>query len=591
MGRLQEDETVVSYINNAPEWGSDVIADAVRGADVPFIALTPGASFRGFHDSLVNHLGNERPEILLCLHEEHAVAIAHGYAKVTGNPMAVALHSNVGLMHATMAIFNAYCDRVPMLILGADGPADAAKRRPWIDWLHTSADLGALVRHYVKWDDRPLSASAAVASIQRGNQLTRSAPQAPVFVCLDTASQEERVDAATPVIRCGPLPDPVASPVVVAEAAGFLLAAERPVILMGRVTRTQADWDRRIELAEMCNARVITHHKLGASFPTKHGLHSGDAALFLSGQNNEILLNADVVLSLDWLDLGGTLMKAFGSGPCTPTVISATLEHQLFDGWNKVDFTLPSVDLTLACPPDGAVSALVDEMRKRRMEALQSLAATPPPARPEEEARQASGQLTVRYLQGALLKQTRDADVSLLRVPFAWNFAQWPLSGPLDYLGGDGGGGIGAGPGMSVGAALALKGTGRLPIAVLGDGDFLMGVTALWTATKYEIPLLVIVANNSSFYNDEIHQLKMAEARDRPAANAHIGLRIEEPDADLAGFGRAQGWDGFGPIHTSTELDAAIESSLDIVRRGGRAVIDVRVQRGYGATGHNVTPG
>src|SRR5262249_33704673 len=156
-------------------------------------SLTPGASFRGLHDSLVNFLGNERPQLLLCIHEEHAVAIAHGYAKVTGRPMAVALHSNVGLMHATMAIFNAWCDRVPILLLGAQGPMDAKRRRPWIDWVHTSRDLGSIIRGYTKWDDQPSSIDAAVESITRANIIAQTAPGGPVYVCLDLDLQEQRL--------------------------------------------------------------------------------------------------------------------------------------------------------------------------------------------------------------------------------------------------------------------------------------------------------------------------------------------------------------------------------------------------------------
>src|SRR5213079_3523904 len=98
-------------------WGSDAIAAVLRALDIPFLALNPVASYRGLHDSIVNYLGNTRPQMLLCLHEESAVALAHGYAKVTGRPLAVIAHANVGLMHATMAIFNAWCDRVPMIVL------------------------------------------------------------------------------------------------------------------------------------------------------------------------------------------------------------------------------------------------------------------------------------------------------------------------------------------------------------------------------------------------------------------------------------------------------------------------------------------
>ena len=177
-------------------WGSDVIAAMLRALDVEFIALTPGASFRGLHDSLVNHLGNTRPEMLLALHEEHAVAMAHGYARVTGRPMAVALHSNVGLMHATMAIFNAWCDRVPILMLGGVGPMDAVQRRPWVDWIHTARDLGALVRGYTKWDDQPASVGAALEAMVRAHQIAMTAPKGPVYVCLDASIQEQVVERA-----------------------------------------------------------------------------------------------------------------------------------------------------------------------------------------------------------------------------------------------------------------------------------------------------------------------------------------------------------------------------------------------------------
>src|SRR5512142_1256589 len=176
-------------------WGSDAIAAMLRALDIPYLALNPGASYRGLHDSIVNYLGNERPQMLLCLHEESAVAIAHGYAKVTGKAMAAAVHSNVGLMHATMAFFNAWCDRMPMIVLGATGPVDASKRRPWIDWIHTARDQGALVRDFTKWDDQPASIPAAQEALVRAAQLATTAPRGPVYVCLDVGLQESRLEA------------------------------------------------------------------------------------------------------------------------------------------------------------------------------------------------------------------------------------------------------------------------------------------------------------------------------------------------------------------------------------------------------------
>src|SRR6202158_4056421 len=180
-------------------WGSDVAALMLRELDLPYVALNPGASYRGLHDSIVNLLGNRGPQMLLCLHEEHAVAIAHGYAKVAGRPMGAIVHSNVGLMHATMAVFNAWCDRVPVVLLGATGPVAADKRRPWIDWIHTAADQGALVRNYTKWDDQPASVAAAAEALIRAHRMAMTPPQAPVYICLDAALQESRIGALPPL--------------------------------------------------------------------------------------------------------------------------------------------------------------------------------------------------------------------------------------------------------------------------------------------------------------------------------------------------------------------------------------------------------
>jgi thiamine pyrophosphate-dependent acetolactate synthase large subunit-like protein len=550
-------------------WGSDAIATALRATGVPYIALTPGSSFRGLHDSLVNHLGAERPAMLLCLHEEHAVAIAHGYAKVTGEPLAVALHSNVGLMHATMALFNAYCDRVPMIVVGATGPVDAERRRPWIDWIHTSADQGALIRNYVKWDDQPASVPASVAALLRGNQLSRTHPTAPVYVCLDVTVQEARLDTAPPepdVARHAPFPPPRPAREELVAAADLLAGADRPVILAGRVGRARADWDRRVALAERLGAMVITDLKVGAAFPTDHPLHGGPPTIFLSAENAALLGAADTVLSLDWVDLGGTLRRAF-TGPA-PRVISASMDHHLFNGWTKDDHVPAPVDVALHCPPDVAVEELLPLLPDRGGQRGSPVA---PPRAVDPNA------LTVPLLARALRTVTGGRPVCLIRVPFAWDAADWTFGSPLDYLGADGGAGVGAGPGLAIGAALALRGSGRLPVAVLGDGDFLMGLTALWTAVHHDIPVLVLVANNTSYHNDVEHQRRIARTRSRPEANAGVGVEIADPAADLALLARGQGLTGLGPVLDPAALEPTLAEAVRVVEAGGQAVVDVRV--------------
>ena len=298
-------------------WGSDIAAQMLRRLGIPFISLNPGASYRGLHDSIVNHLGNERPGILLCLHEDHSVAIAHGYAKATGEPMACVLHSNVGLLHGMMSLFNAWCDRVPMIVLGATGPVDAEKRRPWIDWIHTSRDQGAYIRSIIKWDDQPSSPQALVESMCRANIATRTAPTAPVYICLDAGLQEARLDKEPewPEIARFVAPEPSRpGKGAVEQAAALLARAERPVIMLGRGSRRPEFWQPRIDLAERLGACVVTDLKQGAMFPTDHPAHYLPPFNVLPKPARELICEADVILALDWVDLGGALRQAKAAG-------------------------------------------------------------------------------------------------------------------------------------------------------------------------------------------------------------------------------------------------------------------------------------
>jgi thiamine pyrophosphate-dependent acetolactate synthase large subunit-like protein len=559
---------------NAPGFGSDIVADTLRALDIPYVALNPGASYRGLHDSLVNYLGNERPQMLLCLHEESAVAIAQGYAKVTGRAMGAIVHSNVGLMHATMAIFNAWCDRMPVIVLGATGPVDAMKRRPWIDWIHTARDQGALVRGYVKWDDQPASPAAAREALLRAAMIANAAPQGPVYVNLDAEMQEAKLPEPLPPIdvsryrpRVSQAPDPEA----VKDTAARLKQAKYPVILAGRASRNIEPWNARVAIAEAAGAKVITDMKIGASFPTDHPLHVGSPGMLLPDTDGlAALAQADVILAFDWVDLGGTL-KAAKAGAF---VISATLDHHIHNGWSMDHQAFAPIDRLISADPDAVALALARELGSPAK----------PVTLPKQRralAKPAGDELTVEHLAFHVREAVGERAVSLTHLPLSWNGAWWPFRHPLDYLGSDGGGGIGGGPGISVGAALALKGSGRLPIAICGDGDYLMGVTALWTAAHYRIPLLLVIANNRSFFNDELHQERVARMRNRPVENRWIGQRIADPEIDLAAMARAQGGQGFGPVSNETELTKALQSAIVAVDNGDVAVVDVRVEPGY----------
>jgi thiamine pyrophosphate-dependent acetolactate synthase large subunit-like protein len=566
-------------------WWSDAIAEMLRSLEVAHISLNPGASFRGLHDSVVNHLGNERPDLVLCLHEEHAVALAHGYAKVAEKPMAVALHTNVGLMHATMALFNAFCDRVPMLVIGASGPFDADRRRPWIEWIHTTADQGALIRPFVKWDDQPSSGPASLEALTRANAITRTAPRAPVYVCLDAAVQETRLGPEGAVLpnpaRHPASPSPGPLPAQVDAAIELLRGAERPLILMGRVSRDPLDWERRVALAEGLGAAVLTDLKVAAAFPASHPLNVAVPGTFLTDSGRELLAAADVVLSLDWVDLGGSLKEAYGAEPVTAQVISCTQDHVLHNGWSKDHFELPPVDLAIAADPDLLVAALCEYVANTTSPERAGW----PPSPPDTLVEIPEQEIDIRALALALRAELDGHEVCMVRLPLSWHGADLLVNGPLDYLGQDGGAGLGSGPGMAVGAALALADSDRLAVAVLGDGDFLMGCQALWSAAHRGLPLLVVVANNRSFFNDNVHQGRVARARERPLENRGVGLSIDDPDPDLGALARSLGLRGHGPISDPTELSDALSRAVEEALAGEAVVIDVRVNTsGYPGT-------
>jgi acetolactate synthase-1/2/3 large subunit len=560
-------------------FGSDVMADAIRDLDIRYVALNPGASYRGLHDSLVNYLGNNGPQMLLCLHEEHAVAIAHGWAKVTGKAMAAIAHSNVGLMHATMAIFNAWCDRMPVVVLGATGPVDASKRRPWIEWIHTSRDQGALVRDYTKWDDQPGSALASREAIFRADWIANTSPKGPVYVNLDAGLQEAELSvpsAETPGARFRPPVSAGANEAHLAEVANMLSGAKSPVILAGRASRDPQAWAQRVALAEALGARVVTDLKIGASFPTDHPLHAGAPGIYAVPEARAAIAAADVILSLDWVDLGGTLDAAFQGSTPTARVIQISQDHMMHRGWNMDYQALPAIDVMLSADPDQILGGLCKALGVTRT----SGAVTETKPSPDYPALVA-GPIVMGQLAHALAKVTERHDVSFVHLPLGWDGAFWHFRHPLDFLGSDGGGGIGGGPGIAVGAALALKDMDQLPVCVGGDGDFLMGVTAIWTAVHYRIPLLYIVANNQSFFNDEVHQERVARMRGRPVENKWIGMRMDDPEISIAGIAEAQGAAGFGPVKSADQLVDVFAKALAHVEGGGVAVVDVRVEPGY----------
>lgn len=577
---------------NRMQYNGDVIASMFRAVGMKYVALCPGSSFRGLHESLVNFLGNRDPEMLMCLHEEHAVAIAHGYSKIAPEPMGVLVHANVGLMHATMTVYNAFCDRAPVLVMAGSAALDAAKRTVPAHWQHSVLDLGMLVRNFVKWDDQPLSIGAACDSILRGWNIAQTAPRGPVYLTLDQRMQEEpndKVESLPDAARYRPGAPALPQAAVVREAAALLARAKQPVILAGRVSRDETAWRQRVQLAEMLGADVFTDLKVGAAFPTDHVLHATQPSLGITTKRGiEKLREADVVLGLDWLDMANLFRFAWPKHPTPAKVIRCSIDRYVHNGWSREHQGLTPVDIDILAEPCNVVALLIEELSGSASLTKQAAARVkrrtaehrqPEPRRASDAPPDSIG---LWDLAEAFGEATHDKPTTVARLPLGWHADAWHMRHPLDYLGYDGAGGIGSGPGMGVGAALALRGSGRLPVVMVGDGDFLMGSSALWTAAHHRIPLLVIVSNNVSYYVDEVHQRTVSRQRNRPIDKTWVGQRIDDPEADLVKIANGLGFQGES-VASRSALVPALRRAIAAVEAGGCFLLDVRIVPDYQA--------
>src|SRR5436190_1449321 len=278
--------------------GSDFMVDVIKATGIEYIASNPGSSFRSLQESIVNYGGNKKPEFLTCMHEESSVAMAHGYAKAAGKPMGILAHGTVGLQHATMAVYNAWCDRVPIMMF-AGNFLDADKRRPGVEWYHCVQDPAAIHRDFTKWDDQPVSLQHFAESVMRAYKVATTPPMGPVLITADgdlaegPIHDEKKLRLPKLTMSIPPQGDSGA----VAEAAKLLVEAERPVILADRASRSQEGMKRLIELAEALNAPVVD---LGGrmNFPTTHYLNRTD-------DKRALVQEADVALLLEVADPWG----------------------------------------------------------------------------------------------------------------------------------------------------------------------------------------------------------------------------------------------------------------------------------------------
>lgn len=556
---------------------SDFMVDVIKKLDLQYVAVNPGSSFEGLHESLLNYGRNTMPEILTVMHEEAGAAMAHGYAKAAAKPMMTLMHGTVGLLHASMAMFQAWADRVPIFAVVAHS------RNPTsiINRPHSAQDMGALVRDFVKFDDEATDLERFAHSAMRAYALGTTPPMGPTLLVVDSDLQEMAVPdrAALHVPDLVKAAPPQGDANAVREAARWLVDADRPLIRSHKLARTPAGWDRLVELAELLQAPVdVGTYGSWQDFPSWHPLYGNGGPDY----------QPDVILGLELNDMSGPVGTVRASGGKTISVCS----EYLFQGSNIHDFgTYSEVDLAIAADGEETLPALIEEARRlagrpgrRRFAERGARVAAAHRAVREQEIDAArygwnATPVSVPRLIAELGEQVKNDDWAIVsghQFTGTWQRRLMNHDTHYRYNGDCGGFGIGYDTPASVGGALAHRDHGRLPIGVVGDGDFnFVGPGALWTAAHHQIPLLIVVHNNRAYHAEVMLVQRTAGRRGRGADRVDIGTTIRDPNPDYAAIARGYGVHAEGPVGSPEDVRAALRRALASVRAGEPALVDV----------------
>lgn len=583
-------------VYNTDRPGSDFMVDLIKSLGIEYAAANPGGSFRALHESLVNYGGNRMPELLTCCHEESSVAMAHGYAKIEGKPMMVMAHGTVGLQHASMAIYNAYADRVPVyIVLG--NILDIQWRRNDVEWTHAVQDAAAMVRDCIKWDDTPVSLSHFAESAIRAYKIAMTPPMGPVILVADGPMQEEGIPVADRprlrVPKLTPTTPPAGESGAVTELARLLVAADNPAIVAGRAARTPRGLTLLVELAEVLQAPVQDGKQFvqRMNFPSRHPLRGGNVA------------EADLVLGLEMPDFFQqihtlTPINRFGMESRRQTrpgtKIATISSHELLSNSNYQDFgRYTEADLAIVADAEATMPALIEACKRlitpdrRRLfdERGRRLAEASRAARDLNVEQAAWGwdasPISTARMAAELWNLIKDEDWSLVSdTTFVnhWPLKLWDVTKHHHYIGWSGAYGIGYGAPAAVGAALANKKYGRLSVNIQCDGDLNYAPGVLWTAAHHRIPLLTVMHNNRAYHQERMFVADMAARANRDVSRSNIGNELADPFIDYASLAKAYGMHGIGPIENPNDLGPALKRAIDVVKRGEPALVDVVTQ-------------
>ena len=581
--------------------GSDFMVDVIKTLDIKYTPTNCASSFRAIHESLIDYGQNTAPEYISCMHEESGVAMAHGYFKIAGKPLMTICHGTVGLMHATMGIYNAWCDRVPVIIVGGND-TDSAYRPPMVPTYHAAQDINAIVRDYTKWDDAPVSLQHFANSFVRAYKVAMTPPYGPVAISLDLGLQQEPVHKKGGVLpsipRYIPSSPPQGDSGAVREAAKLLVQAQNPLIIADRCARTPKGIELLVQLAELLQVQVVDQGSR-MNFPRTHYLSTSAQAV---GQ-------ADVILGLELSDFWGTVNNYTDNGEYEGvgtqsskllpqakliSINAADLitkaNYQDFQKFQVIDVQMPAdAEATLPALIEAVKQALTpdkkDVIAKRGERAKKAFAADFAKTQAAAAVAWNASPISTARLVMETFNAIKHLDWSLVASEgnvSNWPNRLWPMEKAHHWIGRSGGFGVGYGAPASVGAALANRDLGRFSVSIQSDGDLMYAPGVLWTAAHHKIPLLSVMHNNRGWHQELMHVQRMADFRNRRVNLGQdmgpIGTSIQNPDIQYHELAKSMGWWAKGPITRPEDLGPALKEAVEVVKSGHPALLNVWTQ-------------
>ena len=565
--------------------GSDFMVDVIKTLGFEYVAANPGSSYRGIHESLINYGGNKNPEFITCCHEESSVHMAQGYAQVEGKPMLVLAHSTVGLQHASMGVYDAWCGRTPVVVM-VGNTIDVNERRPGVEWFHSAQDAAAMVRDYTKWDDLPASLPHFAESTVRAYRIAMTPPREPVVIVIDSTLMENPIakDAVLHIPKLTLDGPPQGDAASIKEAAKLLVAAENPVLIAGDFVNSETGMQNLIEFVDTLQIPVIDQ---GKNLPSRHPLNQS--------RGRTLIPDADVIIGLGVSDYWGTVNSNRDAIPRTSRPITrsgAKLINisalELYTKSNYQDFQrFQEFDISMAADPEATLPALTDAVkhlitddRKRTFDDRRAKFAADSEKNMQRARVQAtygwnSSPISIARLSAEVWNAIKNEDWcgGLYFDDTEWNYTKY-------YQRPRGASGQGAGDKapLAVGSALAHRKHGRLYVNLQKDGDLMYAPGVLWTAAHHRIPLLNVMYNNRGYHQEVMHVQRMANRHQRGIENAGIGTTLVDPNIDFAKLAQSVGWYAEGPITNPDDLGPALKRAVAVVKRGEPALLDTVTQ-------------